>query len=185
MSVSFLDAIRLVQDIAVRHGFRVALIGGFALPFHGVRRATGDVDFLVEATGADALHAVLLTSSYQALHRSIDAANYRAATGSLTSVDLLYARRAPAVAMLERAGVHTGPSGFSVRVVDPEGIIGLKLQAIANDPTRRRQDEADIVALMAAQLPALRHDLLAEYFALFDRSDALAEFLAEARAGRA
>ncbi|MBY0279310.1 hypothetical protein K2Z84_28580 [Candidatus Binatia bacterium] len=59
MAGPFLDAIRLVRETASRHGFRIALIGGFALPFHGVRRATGDVDFLIDASGASALHEAL------------------------------------------------------------------------------------------------------------------------------
>jgi predicted nucleotidyltransferase len=179
---AFLDAIRLVSDAAARHGFRIALIGGFALPFHGIRRATGDVDFLVEATGTDLLHEALSTAGYVALHRSADSANYGAGQGSLVGVDLLYARRPPTLAMLARAAVP--PGGGDVPVVDVEGLIGLKLQAIVNDPTRRRQDEADIVALLTLHLPSLDRALLDEYFALFDRQDDLARFLDEARQRR-
>lgn len=181
MSNAFLDAIQLVRDAATRHHFRIALIGGFALPFHGVRRATGDVDFLVEASGAEALDTALLAAGYEPLHRSDDAANYRG-RGALTGVDVLYARRPPTLAMLDRA--TTPPGEAAVPVVDVEGLIGLKLQAIVNDPTRCRQDEADIVALLTMHLPSLDHALLAEYFALFDRHDDLGRFLAEARQRR-
>ena len=182
MSTAFLDAIHLVRDVARTHGFRVALIGGFALPFHGVRRATGDVDFLVEARGADQLHDALLSAGYVVLHRSDDVANYRATLALASGVDVLYARRAPTIAMLERAKVPQGNAG--VAVVDVEGLIGLKLQAIVNDPRRRRQDEADIVQLMTQHLPSLNAALLEEYFALFDRQDALTRFLDEARERR-
>jgi hypothetical protein len=78
----------------------------------------------------------------------------------------------------------TPPGEAAVPIVDVEGLIGLKLQAIVNDPTRRRQDEADIVALLTMHLPSLDHALLAEYFAPFDRQDALGRFLAEARQHR-
>lgn len=44
----FVRTIRLVLATVRSAGARAALIGGFALPFHGVQRATGDVDFLVE-----------------------------------------------------------------------------------------------------------------------------------------
>lgn len=182
MPTAFLDAIHLVRDVAATHGFRVALIGGFALPFHGVRRATGDVDFLVEGRGADVLHDALVRAGYVVLHRSADVANYRATSTTISGVDVLYARRAPAMAMLERAAVPDGPAG--VAVVDVEGLIGLKLQAIVNDPRRRRQDEADIVQLMTQHLASLNLPLLAEYFALFDEQDALARFLEEARQRR-
>jgi Nucleotidyl transferase AbiEii toxin, Type IV TA system len=176
---AFRDAIRLVRETAEKHGFRVALIGGFALPFHGVRRATGDVDFLIDAAGADALHDALTGAGYEALHRSADVANYRASRGPGVGVDVLYAHRAPTVAMLERAAVRTG--SVEIPVVDVEGLIGLKLQALVNDPRRRRQDEADIVQLLRSNLSTLNLPLLEEYFALFDEHDALARFLDEAR----
>ncbi len=43
----FIETITLVADTAARAGFRV--VGGFALSFLGVTRATGDVDFLADA----------------------------------------------------------------------------------------------------------------------------------------
>lgn len=184
MANAFLDAIRLVQDAAARHGFGIALIGGFALPFHGVRRATADVDFLVEARGADALHEALSAAGYATLHRSADAANYRAGTAEGVGVDVLYARRPATLAMLARAAAPPLPGDVPVPVVDVEGLIGLKLQALVNDPGRRRQDEADIVALMTRHLPALDRALLDEYFALLEREDDLARFLEEARQRR-
>jgi hypothetical protein len=179
---AFLDAIRLVQEVATRHGFRIALIGGFALPFYGVRRTTGDVDFLIDAGGADPLDEALSRAGYERLHRSADVANYRATGALQTGVDVLYARRGPTLAMLDRAAPPQGHG--SVPVVDVEGLIGLKLQAIVNDPTRRRQDEADIVALLALHLPALNRALLDEYFALFDQQGVLARFLEEAQQRR-
>ena len=179
MASPFLDAIRLVRATAERHGFRVALIGGFALPFHGVRRATGDVDFLIDASGGAALHGALLGAGYEALHRSADVSNYRATRAAAAGVDVLYAQRAPTIAMLDRAKIPAG--SIEVPVVDAEGLIGLKLQALVNDPRRRRQDEADIVQLLRSNLPTLNLPLLEEYFALFDEQDALARFLDEAR----
>jgi hypothetical protein len=179
---AFLDAIRLVCEVSTQHGFRVALIGGFALPFHGVRRATGDVDFLVDADGADALDEVLVRAGYVVLHRSTEVANYRASGALVVGIDVLYARRAPTLAMLDRASTAMG--SLDVPVVDVEGLIGLKLQAIVNDPRRRRQDEADIAALLRLHLPELNLALLEEYFALFDQQDALAQFLDEARQHR-
>jgi len=173
----FLDAIALVRDAAATHGVRVALIGGFALPFHGVRRLTGDVDFLVDAVGADALHDALTSAGYETLHRSAETVHYRATSPALVGVDVPYAHRAPTLAMLARALVLPGAD---VPVVDVEGLIGLKLQAVANDPTRRRLDEEDIVALLAVHLDSVDRALLAEYFELFDREDDLARFLHEA-----
>ncbi|MGH7822941.1 MAG: hypothetical protein ACREQ9_24545, partial [Candidatus Binatia bacterium] len=66
----FAEAIRVVVDTAERGGFRVALIGGFALPFLGVVRATGDVDFLAESAGAGPLHDALVRAGQRCLQRT-------------------------------------------------------------------------------------------------------------------
>jgi len=177
----FLDAIALVRDAAATHGFRVALIGGFALPFHGVRRLTGDVDFLVELGGAEPLHAALAAAGYDPRQRTRDTANYRSTNPLLVGVDVIYARRPPTLAMLARASV---PPGGDVPVVDVEGLIGLKLQALVNDPMRQRLDEEDIVSLLAIHLDSVDRALLERYFTLFGREDALARYLDEAEQRR-
>jgi len=177
----FLDAIAVVRDAAAAHGVRVALIGGFALPFHGVRRPTGDVDFLIDAAGADVVHDALERAGYRTIHRSSDTGHYRAPGSALVGVDVLYARRPPTLAMLARATV---PPGGDVPVVDVEGLIGLKLQALENDPTREYRDREDIVALLAAKGDTVDRALLDEYFALFGREGELARYLDQAKQRR-
>jgi hypothetical protein len=177
----FQRAVAIVLRVARAKRFRVALIGGFALPFHGVRRATGDVDFLVQATGADALHDALLAAGMRCLHRSRDAGNYASGASGLAPLDFIYARRARALAMLERAREYPlGGRRQRVPVVDAEAVIGLKLQALANAPGRR-QDEADIHALLAARGDALDEAILRDYFRLFGRERDLDRLLARAR----
>jgi hypothetical protein len=164
MPSRFAESIRLVLEVANRDGFRVALIGGFALPFHGVRRATGDVDFLVEASGSAALHTALTQAGACCLHRTRDAANYDPGGSTLSALDVIHAWRKRARAMLERARPQTlRADRLEVPVVDVEGLIGLKLQAIANEEVRRRQDEADVVALLRAAEGPLDLDLLRDY----------------------
>ena len=177
----FLRAIELVLAVARRRRFRVALIGGFALPFHGVQRATGDVDFLVEASGSDALHEALLAAGTRCLHRSADAANYAAGTSRLAPVDFIYARRERALDMLQRARSRPLRGARRVRVVDAEALIGLKLQALVNAPSRRAQDQADIRALLEAQGDSLNHAILRDYYRLFGRESQLDRLLAEAK----
>lgn len=63
-------------------------------------------------------------------------------------------------------------SRLRVPVADIEALIGLKLQAIVNEPSRV-QDAADIRALIAAAPKALNHPLLRDYYRLFDREDEL------------
>ncbi len=173
----FIASIRLVLDTARRGRFRVALIGGFALPFFDVQRATGDVDFLADAAGAKPLHEALAAAGAKCPHRSDDAANYEGVGGRLCSGDFIFASRPRARGMLGRAKTRLLRGGRGrVPVVDAEGLIGLKLQALANDP-RRRQDAADIDALFATRGKSLDVGRLRDYYRLFDREHELDELL--------
>jgi hypothetical protein len=93
-------------------------------------------------------------------------------------VDLLFARRSYGKAMLARAAARP-VLGVSLKVVDATDLIGLKVQASSNDPTRRHRDLADIQSLLrsARELDLVR---AREYFRLFDREKEL-EALLEGR----
>ena len=176
----FVRSITLVLGAARRARQRAALIGGFALPFHGVQRATGDVDFLVDARAADAVHEALLDAGARCLHRSDDAANYAADLPDLAPVDVLYARRHRAVEMLRRARPRTlRGARIRVPVVDAEALIGLKLQALVNAPIRSARDLADIEALCAANAGSMNVALLRDYYRLFGREDELDRLLTQ------
>jgi len=152
-----------------------ALIGGLALASHRVVRATQDIDLLVEAHRADEIEAALLPLRYRRLHRSADTANYARGDERL---DLLYASRPIARRLLDSAKPVITPFGV-LHVVSAEGIIGFKLQALANDPTRA-QDLADIRALFRANRGSLDIDEVRGYFRLFDREPLLDEILRDA-----
>ncbi len=70
---------------------------------------------------------------------------------------------------------------IEVRLVDAEALIGLKLQALVNAPSRRAQDEADIKALIAANGRSLDVDVLRDYYRIFGREPDLDRLLAETR----
>lgn len=134
-------SIALVLATARRGRFRVGLIGGFALPFHGVQRATGDVDFLADAAGAAALHDALAAAGAECLHRSPDAANYAPRATTMAPVDFIFARRDRALDMLRRARPRTlAGARIRVPVVGAEALVGLKLQAL-----RRRHARLGVV----------------------------------------
>jgi hypothetical protein len=151
-----------------------ALIGGLALAAHQVVRATRDVDFLADADDADRLHEILLALGYRCVHRSEDAANY---VRDDEGLDLLYAHRPIARRLLAQATQRDTAMG-SLRVISAEGLIGFKLQALVNNPSRTR-DLDDIRALLRAQRGRLTMAEVQEYFALFDRKEMLDELLAE------
>jgi len=178
---AFLRSIALVRNVAQRGRFRIALIGGFALSFHGVQRATGDVDFLADARGAEPLDEALRAAGARLLHRSADAANY-ARTPELAPIDFIFAHRERALDMLRRARPRVlRGAGRRVPVVDAEAIIGLKLQALVNAPARRAREEADIEALVTAKGKSLDLAIVRDYYRLFGREEDLDRLLVHAR----
>jgi hypothetical protein len=141
-----------------------ALIGGLAVAAHRVIRSTQDVDLLVDGSRADEADAVFRALGYGRLHRTEHLANYLREPAD--RLDVLYARQPIARRLLADARpVAASP----VRVVNVEGIVGFKLQALANDP-RRTRDLDDIRALLREHRATLDWDRIGAYFELFDQT---------------
>jgi hypothetical protein len=156
---------------------RFALIGGLALSAHGAARATVDLDFLAEGERDADVHRILLADGYECLYRSENVANYASSDPERGRVDFLFARRSYGQAMLARAAGHS-VLGATLRVVDPADLVGLKVQASSNDPTRRHRDLADVQSLLRS-VPDLDRARVREYFRLFDREKELEAMLSE------
>ena len=150
-----------------KKGLRYALTGGLALGALGAPRATMDIDFLVHKEDLDALHQIMLALGYTRKLRTDNVSQYRHTAPGL-AIDFLHASRPASLGMLERAKKKTISGGTcAVRVLEPEDVIGLKVQAIANDPARKTKDSADIEALMGIHGVQLDWERLAEYYHLF------------------
>lgn len=167
---------QIKQALAALEGCKTApaLIGGVALAAHEVVRATRDVDLLVDAVDGDYIDGVLTRLDYRCVHRSEDAANYVREDEGL---DLIYARRPDSRRLLAAAEERDTALG-RIRVISAEGLIGLKLQALVNDPSRLR-DRDDILSLLRSQRGRLNMEEVGGYFTLFDRPELLDEWLAE------
>lgn len=161
-----------LREAAIDH----ALIGGLALAAHGCERATVDLDLLAEGTRGDDIDALLRQRSYVCLLRNENVGNYASDDPARGRVDFLFARRRYGRAMLARATEHR-VLDLRLRVVDASDLIGLKVQASSNDPSRRHRDLADIERLLARA--DVDRERVREYFALFDREKELDALLAE------
>ena len=83
---------------------------------------------------------------------------------------MIIAHRKYALEMLRRAESKF-LGGIELRVLRPEDIIGLKIQAAVNDPVRKDQEIADIRALVEHNRDSIDMDLLQIYFDLFEWQD--------------
>ncbi|MEE4296364.1 MAG: nucleotidyl transferase AbiEii/AbiGii toxin family protein [Wenzhouxiangella sp.] len=156
---------------------RYALIGGFGMAMRGVQRATLDLDFILALDDLKAADKALKKLSFERYFHSENVSHYRRDDESWR-VDLLHAFRKPALAMLERAERLAIEGGPSVPVAAVEDIIGLKVQALSNDPSRAEQDGLDIRLLVRAAKELdqpLDWELIQEYFDLFGQQDLLNE----------
>ncbi len=80
--------------------------------------------------------------------------------------------------MLERAEAIDVEPGGSLRVVQIEDIVGLKIQALINDPSRVEGDWHDIRQLVCTareQSVQLDWDLLGDYLDIFRMADRRSE----------
>ena len=135
----------------------------------GVPRATMDLDFLVHQDDMDKLHSALSSLGYQRVVHTENVSQYRHSDALWGSVDFVHAFRKVALGMLTRAKSYPTFGGSQMlRAVDPEDVIGLKVQAMVNDPDRRTQELADIERLMVLYGRRLDWDRIEEHYDLFN-----------------
>jgi predicted nucleotidyltransferase len=167
--MDFKLAMKNILSAFEREAIDYALIGGFALGLWGVTRATVDIDFLVLLESIERAHGVMTRLGYELRYKSDNVSQYISPVKLFGEIDFLHAFRDISKSMLQRADRKPIFDGaMQVKVLRPDDLIGLKVQAIANDPERRNNDLADIEALMHLHGKALDWALVKSYFKLFD-----------------
>lgn len=152
-----------------------ALVGGLALTVAGAERATYDIDFMILLAESKKIDKIMKRFGYEPLLRTENIANY-SGLGEFGQVDFLFAHRTYSLRMLKNAKFHT-VLGRQIKVVEPEDIIGLKVQSSANDPKRFDQDMLDIKNILRTNTRKLDLNLVREYFKLFNRENELDNIL--------
>ncbi|MGD1148468.1 MAG: hypothetical protein ABR961_11020 [Thermoanaerobaculaceae bacterium] len=169
--MDFLTTLRDVGACFDALGCRWAVIGALAAGIHGVPRTTVDIDALIDGAIASRLDLLLADLGYTVTFRWEESSHFSSPRPDRCPLDFLHARRPHTLAMLDRAKrVELGGTGLLTPVVEVEDLIGLKVQALVNDPDRRRGELVDIRALFeAAAARGVRLDCkrVWEYFALF------------------
>jgi len=156
------------------------LAGGLALSTMGIFRFTKDIDILVFEENKGQVHEIMTDLGYEKQDFSTgEIVSYASPLKVLGQVDFILARRKYARAMMDRARKAWIFDGeFEVKTLLPEDLIGLKIQAICNDPQNRYLiDAPDIQKLLSLHKDRLDMDLVREYFRIFDREDLLDEWL--------
>ena len=94
-------------------------------------------------------------------------------------MDFLHAFRPHSLAMLDRAVLlKIFGDRLLVNTLIPEDLIGLKIQAMVNDPRREQLDLWDIKELLKLHGREIDWSLIEEYFVIFDRTSLLEQLRA-------
>jgi hypothetical protein len=159
------------------HNVRYALIGGFALGAHGVVRATVDIDFLVSRDDDMASVGLIMHElGYECSHQTENVSQFIAPLKIFGEVYFLHAFREISVGMIKRTEEKMMfNETLAVRILKIEDLIGLKVQAMANDERRKAIDLADIEAVVALHKTSLNWNTVEEYFSLFGFEKLFAE----------
>lgn len=168
--MEFLKVIAAVVGDFEAERLNYALIGGFAMAVRGVQRATMDLDFILMLQDLPRADAVLTRHGYQRVFHTENVSHYLSADQSWGRIDLLHAFRSRSMGMLDRAERVGVTEGLALRVVQVEDLIGLKVQALVNDPSRAEGDWSDIRLLVDSAREcgrAMDWELVADYLAVF------------------
>jgi predicted nucleotidyltransferase len=157
-----------------------ALSGGLALSTMGIFRFTKDIDFVVYEDSKVAAHEIMTELGYEIQDFSTEEIiSYVSPLKAFGQVDFLLARRTYTQAMMARSKkVPIFGDECEVKTLLPEDLIGLKIQAISNDPKNcYLVDAPDIQRLLGMHQDRMDMNLVREYFRLFDREALLDEWI--------
>lgn len=156
------------------HDVKYALIGGFAIGLWGAGRSTVDVDFLIRRDDMETVDRIMRDIGYECRYKSENVSQYTSPLNVLGEVDFLHAFREASVDMLERAESKEVFGGsLKIIVLKPEDIVGLKLQAAKNDPSRLQNEMQDIESLLSATDAAIDWHLIEKYARILELEDLL------------
>jgi hypothetical protein len=176
--MDFLKVISQVVGDFQSAGVHYALIGGFAMALRGVQRATTDLDFILLLEDMPKADAILARYGYQRVFHSENVSHYISPDVEWGRIDILHAFRRPSMGMLERAESIAVSDQLSLRVVQLEDLIGLKVQALVNDPARAEGDWSDIRMLVDSARErgaAIDWELVGDYLTIFHLEEKLSE----------
>ena len=159
--------LKFVHELLEKNSIDHSLIGGLGLACYGSTRATIDLDLLILEEDKDKIQNILNKNGFNLVNESPEVLQF----SGMGYVDLLMARRPLSKEILKSSNIN-GPEG--VKFARAEDIIGLKIQAYKNDPTREFQDKADIQFLISSQ-ENLDWNLIKKYADLFEEWETIDE----------
>jgi predicted nucleotidyltransferase len=140
-----------------------ALMGGLAMGLLGAGRTTVDIDFLVNRDDMEKVDPIMRHLGYECRYRSENVSQYVSPLKVFGEVDFLHAFREASLQMLQRAEEKEVFGTIKIKSLIPEDLIGLKLQAIKNNPERQQREMEDILFLINDYKDKIDWSLIEQY----------------------
>lgn len=180
--MNFKEVLRtLIERFQVKN-IDFALSGGLALTILKIFRFTTDLDIMIPEESRGDVEKIMSDLGYEKQDFSSDEIlSFCSPLKVFGQVDFLIAKRKYARAMLKRARkVPIFGEALEVKTLLPEDLIGLKIQALVNDPENRfLVDAPDIQRILSLHKNTIDMELVREYFRLFDKEALLDDWLRE------
>jgi predicted nucleotidyltransferase len=178
--MNFKEVLKTLTERLQKKDIDFALSGGLALTTLEIFRFTKDIDLMVPEECKGDIEKIMADLGYEKQDFSNDEIlSYWSPLKVFGQVDFLLAKRKYARAMLNRARkVPIFDDTLEVKTLLPEDLIGLKIQALVNDPENRSLvDAPDIQRILHLHKDTMDMKLVREYFQLFHQEALLDEWL--------
>lgn len=152
---------KMLEIIAETLDFRetpYALIGSFALNLYGVPKLASDLDLIADQRDREVITARLEKAGFHCCNETDVFSRFESEVELYSRVECMFVRTQDGRDILDRCVHATDLATGKPPVVQPTDYILLKLMAMANQPGRSAEDEADIRSVLECynwdQVPA-------------------------------
>jgi hypothetical protein len=152
----------IVKSVCEAEGARWAVIGGVAMNAYGHARATYDFDVASEDGRREEILRRLRDEGFRVLNDVPAFSNLLHADRELGRVDFLWLDRETGEKVFGESRALPMEDGARIPVASPEHLVGMKVAAIARQPTRVFRDGADLQYLLA--VPGIDDNRVREFF---------------------
>ncbi len=124
-----------------------SLTGAMALGAYGLPRYTSDIDLMTEAVCWPKIAPIMERSGYECYQKTDFFAQFDPEMGIYGKVDFMFVTTQEGSEIINRSVSIEDEIFGKIPVIQPSDYVILKLMAIANNPDRITQDEADLSRL--------------------------------------
>ena len=139
------------------------LIGAMALGVYGLPRYTSDIDLMTEAVCWPKIAPLMERLGYECYQKTDFFAQFDSEMGIYGKVDFMFVTTQEGRDIINRSVSIEDETFGKIPVIQPSDYVILKLMAMANNPDRITQDEADLSRLfdmLKKKLPPKNFDVL-------------------------